>query len=81
MKENQVPDWVGFGIAIDYNDQVGAGANGYYIGYPAGQTTGWFVERLGGDGGYPGFTAPDVVPGRDQVDRQQSHPEAQRCEL
>ena len=63
VKENQVPDWVGFGIAIDYNDQVGAGANGYYIGYPAGQTTGWFVERLGGDGGYPGFTAPDVVPG------------------
>ena len=63
VKENQVPDWVGFGIAIDYNDQVGAGAKGYYIGYPAGQTTGWFVERLGGDGGYPGFTAPDVVPG------------------
>lgn len=63
VKENQVPDWVGFGIAIDYNDQVGAGAKGYYIGYPAGQTTGWFVERLGGDGGYPGFTAPDVAPG------------------
>ena len=63
VKENQVPDWVGFGIAIDYNDQVGAGANGYYIGYPAGPTTGWFVERLGGDGRYPGFTAPDVVPG------------------
>ena len=63
VKENQVPDWVGFGIAIDYNDQVGAGAKGYYIGYPAGQTTGWFVERLGGDGRYPGFTAPDVAPG------------------
>ena len=63
VKENQVPDWVGFGVAIDYNDQVGTGAKGYYIGYPAGPTTGWFVERLGGDGGYPGFTAPDVVPG------------------
>ena len=63
VKENQVPDWVGFGVAIDYNDQVGTGAEGYYIGYPAGPTTGWFVERLGGDGGYPGFTAPDVVPG------------------
>ncbi len=62
-KDNQVPDWLGFGFAIDYNDQVGSGAHSYYIGYPSGEETGWFVEYLGGTGTYPGFTAPNVVPG------------------
>ncbi len=60
-------NWIGFGIALDYNGQVGGGANGYYIGYPSGPSTGWFVEYLGGSlsGGaaYPGFTAPDVKLG------------------
>ena len=60
-------NWIGFGIALDYNGQVGGGANGYYIGYPSGQSTGWFVEYLGGNlsgaNAYPGFTAPDVKLG------------------
>ena len=60
-------NWIGFGIALDYNGQVGGGAHGYYIGYPSGVNTGWFVEYLGGNlsgaNAYPGFTAPDVKLG------------------
>ena len=55
--------WMGFALLLRYDGTTGASIHTYQIGYPSGETTGWFTENFGaGDAyGYPGFTGPDMT--------------------
>ena len=54
--------WMGFALLLRYDGTTGANIHTYQIGYPSGESTGWFTENFGASNyGYPGFTGPDMA--------------------